>query len=67
MCWLAKNGLRLPKVRLSSYPEASHMISKTGEVFVPAFSIFSVPGPFEPEMPAIAEWFAKNPPKDTGT
>lgn len=28
---------------------------------------FSVPGPFEPEMPAIAEWFAKNPPKDTGT
>jgi mannose-6-phosphate isomerase-like protein (cupin superfamily) len=28
---------------------------------------FSVPGPFEPEMPGIAEWFAKNPPKDTGT
>jgi mannose-6-phosphate isomerase-like protein (cupin superfamily) len=27
---------------------------------------FSVPGPFEPEMPAIAEWFAKNPPQDTG-
>ena len=28
---------------------------------------FSVPGPFEPEMPAIAEWFAENPPKDTRT
>ena len=27
---------------------------------------FSVPGPFEPEMPGIAEWFARNPPKDTG-
>ena len=28
---------------------------------------FSVPGPFESDMPGIAEWFAKNPPKDTGT
>lgn len=28
---------------------------------------FSSPGPFEPEMPAIAEWFLANPPKDTGT
>ncbi len=28
---------------------------------------FSVPGLFEPDMPAIAEWFAKHPPKDTGT
>lgn len=27
---------------------------------------FSIPGPFEPEMPAIAEWFAQNPPKDAG-
>ena len=27
---------------------------------------FSVPGPFEPEMPGIAEWFARNPPNDTG-
>ena len=26
---------------------------------------FSTPGPFEPAMPEIAEWFAKNPPKDT--
>ena len=28
---------------------------------------FSVPGPFEPDMPGIAQWFAENPPKDTGT
>jgi mannose-6-phosphate isomerase-like protein (cupin superfamily) len=28
---------------------------------------FSSPGPFEPEMRGIAEWFAKYPPKDTGT
>lgn len=28
---------------------------------------FSSPGPFEPEMPSIVEWFAQNPPKDTGT
>ncbi len=25
---------------------------------------FSIPGDFETEMPAIAEWFAENPPKD---
>src|SRR5882672_99621 len=25
---------------------------------------FSIPGDFESEMPAIAEWFAENPPKD---
>jgi mannose-6-phosphate isomerase-like protein (cupin superfamily) len=24
----------------------------------------AIPGEFEPEMPAIAEWFAENPPKD---
>jgi ketosteroid isomerase-like protein len=28
---------------------------------------FSSPGPFEPDMPGIVEWFARNPPKDTGT
>ena len=27
---------------------------------------FSSPGPFEPEMPGIAEWFAQHPPPDTG-
>jgi mannose-6-phosphate isomerase-like protein (cupin superfamily) len=27
---------------------------------------FSAPGPFEPDMPGIVEWFAKNPPQDTG-
>jgi len=26
---------------------------------------FSVPGPFEPDMPSIVQWFAENPPKDT--
>ena len=26
---------------------------------------FSAPGPFEPAMPGIAEWFVQNPPKDT--
>jgi mannose-6-phosphate isomerase-like protein (cupin superfamily) len=28
---------------------------------------FSVPGPFEPDMPSIVQWFAENPPKDTST
>ncbi len=28
---------------------------------------FSVPGDFEPAMPGIAQWFAENPPKDTGS
>jgi len=28
---------------------------------------FSAPGPFEPMMPGIAEWFLANPPKDAGT
>lgn len=28
---------------------------------------FSVPGAFESDMPGIVEWFAQNPPKDTGT
>lgn len=27
---------------------------------------FSIPGGFEEHMPAIAEWFAKNPPGDAG-
>lgn len=26
---------------------------------------FSVPGPFEPEMPGIVEWFKQYPPQDT--
>jgi mannose-6-phosphate isomerase-like protein (cupin superfamily) len=28
---------------------------------------FSTPGPFEPAMPSIVEWFTQNPPKDTNT
>ena len=27
----------------------------------------SIPGPFEPHMPGIVQWFAENPPKDAGT
>ena len=27
----------------------------------------SIPGPFEPHMPGIVQWFADNPPKDAGT
>jgi mannose-6-phosphate isomerase-like protein (cupin superfamily) len=27
---------------------------------------FSAPGPFEPEMPAIVQWFIENPPQDAG-
>ena len=27
---------------------------------------FSVPGPFEPDMPGIVQWFTENPPKDAG-
>lgn len=27
---------------------------------------FSAPGPFEPAMPEIAEWFRQNPPRDAG-
>jgi mannose-6-phosphate isomerase-like protein (cupin superfamily) len=28
---------------------------------------FSVPGPFEPDMPAIAKWFAEHPPGRAGS
>ena len=28
-------------------------------------SFVLVPGPFEPMMPGIAEWFAEHPPQDT--
>lgn len=27
----------------------------------------SIPGPFEPHMPGIVQWFAENPPKNAGT
>ena len=26
----------------------------------------SVPGPFEPDMPGIVQWFTENPPGDAG-
>jgi hypothetical protein len=65
--FVGESWVELPKGRSSSYPEASYMISKTGEAARAGILNFSVPGSFEPEMPGIAEWFAKNPPKDTGT
>jgi hypothetical protein len=30
------------------------------------FLNFSVPGPFEPMMPGIVDWFMQNPPKEPG-
>lgn len=27
----------------------------------------SIPGPFEPHMPGIVQWFTENPPKNAGT
>lgn len=27
----------------------------------------SIPGPFEPHMPGIVQWFTEHPPKDAGT
>ena len=27
----------------------------------------SAPGPFEPDMPSIVQWFTENPPKDAGS
>ena len=38
--------------------------NRTGER--PALLNFFAPGEFEPEMPAIAAWFAEHPPKDAG-
>ena len=42
----------------------THDFENRGDVRAGALN-FSVPGPFEPEMPGIVEWFAENPPKDT--
>ena len=44
----------------------THDFENRGDVRAGVLNL-SVPGPFEPEMPAIAEWFAEYPPKDTGT
>ncbi len=42
----------------------THDFENRGSVRAGVLNV-SVPGPFEPEMPAIAQWFAENPPKDT--
>ncbi len=42
----------------------THDFENRGSVRAGILNI-SVPGEFEPEMPAIAQWFAENPPKDT--
>jgi mannose-6-phosphate isomerase-like protein (cupin superfamily) len=44
----------------------THDFENRGDVRAGVLNL-SVPGPFEPDMPAIAEWFAKHPPHDTGT
>jgi mannose-6-phosphate isomerase-like protein (cupin superfamily) len=44
----------------------AHDFENRGEVRAGILN-FSSPGPFEPEMPGIAEWFRQNPPRDTGT
>jgi mannose-6-phosphate isomerase-like protein (cupin superfamily) len=43
----------------------SHDFENRGEVRAGLLN-FSVPGPFEPEMPAIAAWFKENPPGRAG-
>jgi hypothetical protein len=45
---------------------ATHEFENRGGVRAGVLN-FSSPGHFEPDMPSIVEWFAKNPPKDTGT
>ena len=42
----------------------THDFENRGDVRA-GFLNFSAPGPFEPDMPGIAEWFIQNPPKDT--
>jgi len=44
----------------------THDFENGGEVRAGLLN-FSSPGPFEPDMPGIAQWFAEHPPKDTGT
>jgi len=44
----------------------THDFENRGNVRAGVLNISS-PGAFEPDMASIAEWFAQNPPKDTGT
>ncbi len=43
----------------------THDFENRGEVRAGVLNV-SVPGPFEPEMPAIAEWFKEHPPGHAG-
>lgn len=43
----------------------THDFENRGEVRAGALN-FTVPGPFEPHMPGIAEWFIANPPGHAG-
>ena len=44
----------------------THSFENRGTVRAGILSL-KVPGPFEPELPGIAAWFAENPPQDTVT
>jgi len=44
----------------------THDFENRGDVQAAVLN-FSVPGPFEPNMPGIAEWFAKHPPRHAGS
>jgi len=44
----------------------THSFENRGPVRAGILSL-KVPGPFEPELPGIAAWFAENPPQDTVT
>jgi len=41
-----------------------HDFENRGDVRAGVLNV-SVPGPFEPEMPSIAQWFVEHPPQDT--
>ena len=43
----------------------NHDFENRGDVLAGVLNL-SVPGPFEPAMPSIAEWFAKHPPGHAG-
>ena len=43
----------------------SHDFENRGDIRAGVLNL-SIPGSFESHMPGIAQWFAENPPKDTG-
>jgi hypothetical protein len=69
----AAESYRLPELRTSrrfGYPPGIGMLlprrARPAKVRTGVLN-FSTPGPFEPDMPGIVEWFVQNPPKDTDT